>query len=149
MAEIQKMRVVAIYCKRAHGGPMDPLEAGVLEAGRGLVGSADQGGRRQVTLISEERWAVLMAETGAELGFGARRANLVVSGIDLEESRGRVLRVGGCRLRIGGETRPCQLMEEAAPGLQAAMRKRWGGGAFAEVIEGGPVSVGDTVTWDH
>lgn len=142
------MRLVAIFSKRMHGGPMDPLETAVLEAGRGLVGSADQGGRRQVTLISEARWTELMAEVGADLGLGARRANLVVSRIDFEASRHRFLRIGPCRLRIGGETRPCQLMEDAADGLQAAMRNRWGGGVFAEVIEGGPVRVGDTVTWD-
>jgi MOSC domain-containing protein YiiM len=41
------------------------------------------------------------------------------------------------------------LMEESAAGLQAAMRERWGGGAFAEVIEGGQIAVGDTVRWEN
>jgi MOSC domain-containing protein YiiM len=27
------------------------------------------------------------------------------------------------------------------------MRERWGGGAFAEVIEGGEIAVGDEVEW--
>jgi len=38
-------------------------------------------------------------------------------------------------------------MEDAQSGLQALMRDRWGGGAFAEVIDGGTVHVGDPVTW--
>ncbi len=142
-------RLVAIFVKRAHGGPMDARTSGELEAGRGLAGNADRGGRRQVTLVSSERWAELMEAIGASLDPHARRANLIVSGIDLENSRGRVLRIGSCRLQIGGETRPCQLMEETAAGLQEAMRHRWGGGAFAEVLEGGPIGVDDTVTWEE
>lgn len=140
--------VTAIFIKRAHGGQMDAQPEAVLERGRGLARSADVGGRRQVTLLSQERWNELMREVGASLGPEARRANVVLSGIDLEESRGRTLVIGTCRLRIGGETRPCELMEQAAAGLQAAMREHWGGGAFAEVIEGGPIAVGDAVRWE-
>jgi len=40
-------------------------------------------------------------------------------------------------------------MDETIAGLQSAMRDRWGGGVFAEVIEGGEISVGDDVTWDQ
>ena len=141
-------RLAGIFIKRAHGGRMDPHEVASLEAGRGLSGNADLGGRRQVTLLSSERWSELMQQVDRVLGPEARRANLVLSGIDLENTRGRVLRIGTCRLRIGGETRPCELMEEAAAGLQEAMRHRWGGGAFAEVIEGGPIAVGDAVSWE-
>ena len=142
------MTLTAIFIKRAKGGRMDAQLTAALETGRGLIGNADRGGRRQVTLISEARWRELMAEVGATLGPDARRANLVISSIDLENSRGRVMRIGSCRLRIGGETRPCEQMEQAAPGLQHAMRARWGGGVFAEVIEGGPIAVGDLVTWE-
>jgi MOSC domain-containing protein YiiM len=141
-------KLAGIYVKRAHGGPMDARATGELEPGRGLAGNADRGGRRQVTLMSSERWVELMAEVGASLRPGARRANLVLSGVDLENTRGRVLRVGLCRLRIGGETRPCEQMEEAAAGLQQAMRHRWGGGAFAEVLEGGSIAIGDVVVWE-
>jgi len=140
--------LTAIFVKRAHGGRMDARSSAILEAGKGLVGNADRGGRRQVTLLSSEKWAELMKEIGGSLAPDARRANLVVSGIDLEETRGRVLRVGPCRLRINGETKPCEQMEDAAAGLQEAMRPRWGGGAFAEVLDGGPISVGDPVAWE-
>jgi MOSC domain-containing protein YiiM len=39
-------------------------------------------------------------------------------------------------------------MEDAHPGLQNAMRERWGGGAFAEVLDGGRIAVGDAVEWE-
>ena len=141
--------MTAIFIKRAHGGKMDAHAEAVLERGRGIAGSADVGGLRQVTLLSQERWSELMREIGASLGPDARRATVVLSGIDLENSSGRTLLIGGCRLRIAGETRPCQLMEQAATGLQAAMRDHWGGGAFAEVVEGGPIAVGDAVRWEE
>jgi len=127
---------------------MDPVTSAVVEPGLGLEGNADRGGRRQVTIISRERWAELMRDLGADLPPATRRANLMISGLDLQNSRGRILRIGDARLRITGETRPCERMEEAHAGLQALMRERWGGGAFAEVLDGGDIYVGHAVEWE-
>ena len=140
-------KVERIWTKRAHRGPMDLVERATLEAGRGLVGSANYGGRRHVTIISAERWAELMAVLDADIDASARRANLLVSGIDLVDSRDRTLLVGSCRLRIGGETRPCERMEQAHAGLQEVMRARWGGGAWATIEAGGEIRNGDAVSW--
>ena len=140
--------VVAIFLKRAHGGRMDPQLTAVLQPGRGLIGNADRGGRRQVTLVSLERWRELMHEVGASLGPEARRANIVLTGIDLKNSRGRVLRIGECRIEIGGETRPCEQMEGAARDLQAAMREDWGGGAYGQVLDGGTITVNESADWE-
>jgi MOSC domain-containing protein YiiM len=141
-------RLDAIWIKRAHRGPMDPVSSNALVAGRGLVGNADQGRRRQVTLIEREKWEQLMQQLNAAISPAARRANLIISGVPLAASRDRVLRVGVCRLRIAGETRPCERMDEALPGLRAAMRVDWAGGVFAEVLDDGMISVGDPVAWD-
>ena len=134
-----------IWIKRAHRGPMDAAARATLVAGRGIAGNADQGGKRQVTIVDLERWQELMQLLRTDIDPSARRANLVVDSLDLFDSRGRMLRVGGTRLHILGETRPCERMDEAVPGLQRSMRDRWGGGVFAEVVDGGEIAVGDAV----
>jgi MOSC domain-containing protein YiiM len=141
-------RVERIWLKRFRRGPMDPCPTAELVAGDGIVDDANRGGKRQVTLISRERWSGLEQELGARIDAAARRANLLLTGIDLEGCRGRVLRVGACRLLLQGETRPCERMDAAHAGLQEAMRSHWGGGAWAEILAGGRISVGDAADWE-
>lgn len=147
MAGIDAGTLEAIWLKRAHRGRMDPVERADMLAGRGLAGSVSSGTFRQVTLIERELWESVTREVGADAPPSARRANLLVSGISLEESRGRVLRIGVVQVRIAGETKPCERMEDVAPGLQHAMRSEWRGGAFGQVLNDGEIAVGDPVEW--
>ena len=142
-------RLEAIWLKRAHRGPMDARESVVLIAGKGLEGGIDRSSRRQVTIIEREIWEELMRETGADAPPSTRRANLMISGVALADTRKRVLRIGVARLEIAGETKPCERMEEAVPGLRAAMHPNWRGGAFAMVLTGGEISIGDEVAWEE
>lgn len=137
----------AIWIKRAKRGPMDPNRRAALQAGYGIVGNADWGGRRQVTIIRRETWERVTARLGRRVEPSARRANLLVSGVELAGSHDRVLRIGRCRIRIRGETRPCERMDEACPGLQEALRPDWGGGAYGEVLDDAEIHVGDVVCW--
>jgi MOSC domain-containing protein YiiM len=101
-----------------------------------------------VTLMSLDRWRALTAALPGSPDPAIRRANLLIEGVDFEDSRGRVLRIGEARIRIFGETRPCQQMDEACPGLQAALAPPWGGGAFGEVLEGGEIAEGVVAAWE-
>ena len=141
-------RLDAIWIKRMKRGPMDPAGSASLVAGKGIRGNANQRGKRQVTIIERERWEALMTELGATLSPSARRANLMVSGVSLAGMRGRVLRIGACRVGIYGETTPCERMDEALPGLKLAMRRDWGGGAFGEILDDGEITLGDAVAFE-
>jgi MOSC domain-containing protein YiiM len=142
-------RLKQIWTKRFHRGPMEPVSTARLQVGRGLANNADLGGKRQITLISRERWEIVTNAMDVVLDPILRRANLLVSGINLQESRNRVIRIGPCRIRLVGETRPCERMDLVHPGLCAALDSDWNGGAYGEVLDGGEITINDEVRWEQ
>jgi len=141
-------RVEAIWIKRAHRGPMDSVEEVTLVANQGVAGSVDRSRRRQVSLLESEAWTACMTELGVDKDPAGRRANILLSGVRLGHTRGRVLVIGEARLTIGGELTPCERMDEVAPGLREALLPDWRGGVFAQVLTGGVIRAGDSVEWD-
>ncbi|HHJ80874.1 MAG TPA: MOSC domain-containing protein [Candidatus Tenderia electrophaga] len=115
------------------------LEKGIADDFRGKPG------KRQVTVMTQEGWQTACAEAGVDLSWLERRANLLVEGLNLQESVGAIIRIGTVKLLITRETDPCQRMEEAQPGLFAAMAKQWRGGVCCQVLEAGQIAVGDEV----
>jgi len=127
---------------------MDAVAQATLQIGRGMVDNTNQGGRRQVTIISAHQWSLVNETLRNNLHPSLRRANVLVSNMEFQETRGRLIRLGPCLLRILGETRPCEQMDEAFSGLRAALDKNWAGGVFGEVLTGGIITVGDQVSWE-
>ena len=101
--------------------------------------------RRQVTVVAREAWEQTCAELAAAVSWTARRANLLVEGVNLERTTGKRLRIGAVLLEITGETKPCSNMDRQHPGLQAALTPNWRAGVTCHVLEPGEVKVGDAV----
>lgn len=136
-------RVEALWTKRAHRGVMDRAEQVKLVAGQGIENDANYGrGKRQVTVIERE---VLdrIRETLPDVEPSMRRANVMISGIRLEETRNHILTLGAVRIHIHGETRPCERMDAQVDGFTNALDLNWSGGAFGVVLDDGEIRVGD------
>jgi MOSC domain-containing protein YiiM len=124
---------------------MDPVSEAKFVAGRGIETDANFERTRQVTVIEKEtfdRIRPYLPDATPDM----RRANVMVSGVRLAESRGKVLRLGDVRILLRGETRPCERMDEQCEGLRMALATDWGGGAHGAVLDDGIVRVGDVAT---
>lgn len=139
-----KGALARIFLRPSARTPIREVQAAEACVGSGLRDDHAGGGKRQVTLLSLEAWERACAELGQELCPSARRANLVLEGLELRETRGQRLRIGEVLLEIAGETRPCELLDDVAVGLCAALQSEWRGGVYARVLEGGALQVGDS-----
>src|SRR3712207_3995672 len=99
-------RLERIWIKPASRAPMKPVDEAEVDD-KGLVGNAERGGRRPLTVLTAEAWDRAEIELGTGLDPELRRANLLVSGVDLVDTRGRTLAVGEVRLKVGRECKPC------------------------------------------
>lgn len=132
-------------------GAMEVIESVLITPELGVEGDCKgafkpgKRNRRQVTLLEAGDWAAAMAELGGDLPWWSRRANLLVEGLDLPQRPGSILRIGAVRLEVTIECDPCHRMDELLPGLQAALRPDWRGGACTRVLSGGTIAVGDII----
>jgi MOSC domain-containing protein YiiM len=134
--------------KKVRGEPMTAVDEARALAGQGFDGGVGEASTRQVTVLAVEAWAHAEAMLGVSVDPALRRANLLVAGVDLAGTAGRVLRVGDLRLEITGETKPCYQMDAAVNGLRAALEPDWRGGAHGVVLNDATVRTGDPVGWD-
>ena len=138
--------LLAIAAHAAPGARMVERGSAELRPGVGVVG--DVPGRapaREVTVVDRAAWRAACGELGQDVPWTARRANLLVEGLDLRASAGCELRIGAVRLRVTGQTLPCRIMDRQRAGLRSALEPDWRGGATCTVVAGGTVAVGNTV----
>jgi MOSC domain-containing protein YiiM len=104
--------------------------------------------QRQVTLIQQEHLAVIAAFTGQPVTPESLRRNLVVSGINLQALKGQEIQVGSVILKVTGLCHPCSRMEEIL-GVGGYNAMRGHGGITAQILRGGVIDLGDSVTPLH
>jgi MOSC domain-containing protein YiiM len=140
-------RIAGIARHSERRGPIETLGSVRISPEFGVEGDRNGGKtKRQVTLIEAADWTAALSEVGGDLPWWERRANLLVEDFDLPQRDGVRLRVGEqVVLEIKIEVAPCERMEELHPGLREALVPDWRGGAGAQVIAGGTVSVGDEI----
>lgn len=106
-------------------------------------------GRRQVTVLSASAWVEACNRAGTDQPWQARRANLLVDGLDLRFCEGAVLHLGDeIELLVTGELEPCERMDEASPGLRLALAEDWRGGVTCRVQRGGTLAIGAVARLD-
>lgn len=147
-------RVVAVFTAPAEGAPMQAREAVEALAGKGLDGdryaieagrfSGTKHGKRAVTLIEREAIRAANDSYGVDLAEDETRRNLVVEGVPLNHLVGQEFLVGDVRLRGYDLSEPCAYLEEVT-GKQARKAFVHRGGLRAEIVEGGPIRIGDPV----
>ena len=104
---------------------------------------------RQVTVLARDDWQAACQEIDQTLPWLARRANLYIEGVELNDSAGKYLRIGQLQLLITRETDPCNRMQEAHADLFGALAKAWRGGVCCRVVQDGVITVGDQVRLVH
>jgi len=140
--------LVAIARKARSGAPMETLDRVEVTQEAGLAGDCygRRPKRRQVTVISADVWHRVCDELGADVAWTARRANLLVRGVELPKREGARLTVGALELEVGMETAPCERMDQRHLGLRAALTPDWRGGVACRVLNDAEIRVGDAVT---
>jgi len=147
--------LVGIFITHQSALPMQAVAEVQALAGRGLAGDRYAAGEgtfakpndptRHVTLIEQEAIDAARRDYEIELAPVETRRNLLTAGVPLNHLVGRTFRVGGALLRGLELCEPCGHLEKLTrPGVKKALVHR--GGLRAEIVEGGPLKVGDRVT---
>lgn len=140
-------RLIGIARRERKRACMESLERANISGETGVANDfRGKPGKRQVTVLSAEAWAAACSELGRQLPWTTRRANLLVEGVELPKRCGDIIEVGDVRLRVTMEVAPCNRMQEQCSGLRAALTPEWRGGVACEVLQGGPVRIGDCVS---
>jgi len=139
--------VLSIHRVAVKNGPTEKLDTASFVTNFGLEGDwrSRKNRGRQITLIEAEALEeVARILKLPAIPAGASRRQVLVRGIDLNTTVGKMLRVGPLLIKVEELCDPCRNMETmVGSGAHRAMENR--GGVCARVLEGGTLRPGDTV----
>lgn len=140
-------KVLSIHRVAKKAGPTEALTEATVQTDFGLEGDwrSRKGRGRQITLIEQDALAFVVQALHIDaVSPGASRRQVMVSGIALNETVGKRLKVGSLLIEIHALCDPCKNMETMiGRGAWWAMKMR--GGVCGRVIEGGVLRIGDDV----
>jgi len=142
-------KVVGIATKIEKRAPMVVFASAKISFDHG-VGDDFRGltrDHRQVTLMSVESWSAALKDLDKNLHWTTRRANILVEGIDLKNTKGEVLKIGNFLVEITGELNPCYRMDEQIEGLKDALTPDWRGGVTCKLLSEGVVNENDRIAF--
>lgn len=137
--------VLAVCLSPEKGTKKRPIEVGYFRTDYGLIGDghAEEGGLRQVSLLSEDS-ILYMRGFGLEVGPGDFAENLTIRGMKVSDLKpGTRLRVGEVVLEVTQIGKECHSRCAIYRQVGDCIMPREG--VFARVIKGGQVRPGDEV----
>ena len=139
--------IKAIAIKNRSRAPMQNIDSARITVDSGMLGDFRGAQKdRQITLLSELAWQQACASLDVELPWTFRRANILVDGVEFDQSYlGKSIRIGTVELKVTQETVPCANMDAQQPGLTEALETDWRGGICCRVIKPGQIEIGDLV----
>ena len=140
-------KLLAIAQREKTKAPMQEINSTsvLFETGVGSDSRGKKQGKRQVTVLTKEAWDLSCELISQDIPWTTRRANLFISGFNLENSTGKQISIGDLKLEITGELEPCNRMDEQFMGLTSILTPEWRGGVCCKIISEGDISVGDEV----
>jgi MOSC domain-containing protein YiiM len=138
--------VVSIHRVAVKHGPAELLTEVAVQTDYGIAGDWRSRAHTsaQLTLIEEEALEHAARTLDRPMSPGASRRQVVVRGLPLNPTVGKLLRVGELELEVVMRCDPCDRMERTiGPGARAALEDR--GGVRTRVRKGGLLCVGDPV----
>lgn len=140
-------RISAIAIRKSSREAMQSIGSAQVTVDNGILGDF-RGAQpnRQITILSKTQWQMTCADVETELPWTTRRANLLVDGIEFDQSFvGKTVHIGDVKLVVAEETAPCSRMDQQHPGLTAALTPAWRGGICCNVVSPGQIKIGDRV----
>ncbi len=139
-------KLMGIAVKDKKFAPMQTIDHAFISMDKGVENDfRGKPSSRQVTVMSQQAWQDVNSTLNMNLPWTTRRANLLVDGLDLENTTGKIITIGDVELLITQETDPCERMQQVTDGLFEALKIHWRGGVCCRVIREGRVELGDDI----
>lgn len=141
-------KVIGIAAKETKESPSTVYASAKISFKNGVAddyrGEANK--EHQISIITQESWDEVCKELNTKLHWTLSDANILVEGIDLNNTVGDYLKIGNFYLEITGENKPTDKYNDVFIGLKEALTSNLRGGVIAKVYSEGIITENDSIT---